>query len=69
MTIEAIEKAVAKLPRDQLAEFRAWFEEFDAACFDQKIEHDATAGKLDRLADQAIDDLRISGSSPPLTAA
>jgi len=58
MTIEDIERAVAKLPPDQLAEFRAWFEEFDAARFDQKIERDASAGKLDRLAEEAIGDLR-----------
>jgi hypothetical protein len=58
MTIEDLEKAVAKLPPNDLARFRAWFEEFDAARFDQKIERDAKAGKLDRLADQAIDDLR-----------
>jgi len=58
MTIEDLEKAVAKLPPDQLAEFRAWFEAFDAARFDEKIERDAKAGKLDRLADQAINDLR-----------
>jgi hypothetical protein len=58
MTIEDIEKAVAKLPPDQLAEFRAWFDEFDAARFDQRIERDADAGKLDRLAEQAIEDLR-----------
>jgi hypothetical protein len=58
MTIEDIERAVPKLPPDQLAQFRAWFEAFDAARFDEKIERDAKAGKLDRLADQAIDDLR-----------
>ena len=58
MTIEDLERAVAKLPPDDLARFRAWFEEFDAARFDQKIERDAKAGKLDRLADQAIDDFR-----------
>jgi hypothetical protein len=58
MTIEDIEKAVSKLPPDQLAKFRAWFEEFDAARFDEKIERDAKSGRLDRLADQALDDLR-----------
>jgi hypothetical protein len=58
MTIEDIEKAVAKLPPDQFAQFRAWFEELDATRFDQKIERDAKAGKLDRLADQAADDFR-----------
>ena len=52
MTIEDIERVVAKLPPDQLAEFRAWFEEFDAARFDQKIERDAGAGRLDRLANK-----------------
>jgi hypothetical protein len=58
MTIEDIEIAVAKLPPDQFAKFRDWFEAFDAARFDQKIERDAKAGKLDGLADQAMDDLR-----------
>lgn len=58
MTIEDLEKAVATLPPDQLAEFRAWFEAFDAARFDEKIERDSKTGKLDRLADAAIDDFR-----------
>jgi hypothetical protein len=58
MTVEDLEKAVATLPEDQLAKFRAWFEAFDAARFDQKIERDALSGKLDRLAEQAIEDLR-----------
>lgn len=58
MTIEELEKAVATLPPEQFAEFRAWFERLDAARFDQKIERDAKAGRLDRLGDQAIDDFR-----------
>ncbi len=53
MTIEDIEKAVSKLPPDHLARFRAWFEEFEAARFDRKIERDTASGKLDRLADEA----------------
>ena len=56
--LEDIEKAVAELPVDQLARFRAWFEEFDATRFDQRIERDATTGKLDRLAEQALADFR-----------
>jgi hypothetical protein len=50
-TLEDIEKAVAELSHDQLARFRAWFEEFEAARFDQKIERHAATGKLDRLAE------------------
>ena len=57
MTIEDLEKAVAKLPPDELAKFRDWFEAFDAARFDDKIERDAKAGRLDRLAEQALADL------------
>ena len=58
MSIEDLEKAVAQLPPDQFAAFRTWFEAFDAARFDEKIERDAKTGKLDALADQAIDDFR-----------
>jgi hypothetical protein len=53
-TVEEIEQAVTELSPDQLARFRAWFEEFEAAGFDEKIERDAKAGRLDRLADQAL---------------
>ena len=58
MTIEDIEKAISKLPPDDLARFRAWFDEFDAARFDSKIERDAKAGKLDKLAEEALADFR-----------
>ena len=58
MTIADLEKAVAKLPPDQFAKFRAWFDEFDAARFDQKIERNAKSGRLDGMADQAVDDFR-----------
>lgn len=63
MTIEDIEKVVSKLPPNELARFRAWFEEFEAARFDRKIERDAASGKLDRLADEAVADYRNRRSS------
>lgn len=53
-TIEAIETAVSQLPPQDLAEFRRWFAEFDAAAWDKQIEDDATAGKLDALAAEAV---------------
>jgi len=58
MTVEDIEKAVAKLTARELDRFRAWFDEFDSARFDAKIERDAQAGKLDRLAGAAVEDFR-----------
>jgi hypothetical protein len=58
MTVEDLEKAIAKLPADQFAELRAWFDALDAERFDDKIGRDAKAGRLDRLADAAIEDFR-----------
>ena len=58
MTVKDLEKAIANLPPDELAELRAWFDAFDAARFDDAIERDAKAGKLDRLADAAVEDFR-----------
>jgi hypothetical protein len=57
-TVEEIEKAVEELPPDKLAKFRAWFEGFDAALFDRKLEQDAKNGKLDKLANEAVADFK-----------
>jgi hypothetical protein len=52
-TVEDIEKAVTKLTPKQLAKFRAWFDAYQAKLFDEQIERDAKAGKLDKLAKEA----------------
>ena len=59
MTLSDLENAVAKLAPDQFAKFRDWFDAFDGARFDSKIERDAKSGKLDGLADQALADFRL----------
>lgn len=56
--LEDIEKAVASLAPDELEKFRVWFEAFDGAQFDEKIERDAMSGRLDRLAERALTDFR-----------
>lgn len=55
-TVEAIENAVKALPAPELAKFRKWFDEFDAAAWDAQIEKDAAIGKLDAFAQEAIID-------------
>ena len=60
--IEEIEKAVAELPAAELARFREWFDAFDAARFEDKVERDMQAGKLDALADAALADHRAGRS-------
>jgi len=60
--LEDIENAVEALPPDKLAKFRAWFEAFESARFDEKIERDARSGKLDQLAEDALRDHRAGRS-------
>ena len=56
--IKSIEKAIEALPPAELAEFRRWFAEFDAAAWDRQLEQDASAGKLDQLANEALADFQ-----------
>ncbi len=56
-TVQEIENAVAQLPESDLGQFRAWFVEFDAEAWDHEFEQDARSGKLDRLADLALEAL------------
>ncbi|MGO9271155.1 MAG: hypothetical protein ACLQOO_13020 [Terriglobia bacterium] len=57
-TLEKIEDAVRQLSSKDLAAFRTWFAELDAAAWDSQIEEDVAAGRLDALADEALNDLR-----------
>ncbi|MBC7369452.1 MAG: hypothetical protein H7343_22010 [Undibacterium sp.] len=57
-TVQEIESAVSHLPPADLAAFRAWFAEFDAAAWDRTLAADVAAGRLDALADEALADLR-----------
>jgi len=65
MTINEIKQAVVELSPEELARFRAWFEEFDAKAWDAQFERDAKAGRLDRHAAQAISE-HEAGKSKPL---
>ena len=63
--VKSIEKAIEALLPSELVEFRRWFAEFDAAAWDQQVEQDATAGRLDELAAEALADFR-SGTAREL---
>jgi hypothetical protein len=54
--VEKIEDAVQKLTIAELAAFREWFWSYDAEEWDRQIEADIRAGKLDKLAGEAIAD-------------
>jgi len=56
--VEHIEQQVASLAPDELASFRTWFASFDADLWDKQIATDASAGRLDALADAALEEHR-----------
>jgi hypothetical protein len=56
--VREIEDAVLRLTPAELDAFRTWFVEFDAAAWDGQMEDDVAAGRLDALADEALEDLR-----------
>jgi hypothetical protein len=60
--IEKLEHDIRNLTPKELATFREWFASFDAAAWDRQFEADATSGKLDRLADEALADHRAGRS-------
>ena len=64
-TLDEIEIDVSRLPEDDLARFRHWFAEFDGRRWDEQIEEDVRSGRLDSLANQALQHL-CAGRCKPL---
>ena len=57
-TMQDIENAIRHLSPEDLAAFRAWFAAFDGEVWDRQFEDDVAAGRLDQLAEEALQDLR-----------
>ena len=62
--VEKLEFLIKSLSREELAQFREWFAEFDAQIWDRQIETDTAAGKLDRLIEESMADHRANKSRP-----
>ena len=56
MNIKEIESAIAQLPPSKLVELAKWFEEFQAQVWDEQLEQDVKAGRLDTMIKQAQQD-------------
>ncbi len=54
--LEKIEKEIMELSENELSKFRKWFAEFDSDLWDVQIESDAAAGKLNKLAEEALEE-------------
>ena len=54
--VQRLVREIEELNPGELAAFRKWFQEYDSTVWDEQIEQDAVAGKLDRLAEKALAD-------------
>jgi hypothetical protein len=57
-SLQEIETAISQLSKDELTAFRIWFAEFDAEIWDRQFEEDVASGRLNKLADRALQHLR-----------
>ncbi len=56
-SVQDIERAILQLPKPDLRVLRVWFDELEAAMWDQEFEEDVNTGRLDMLGQQALTDL------------
>lgn len=63
--VEKIEQEVQALSPGELAQFRAWFLEYDWAVWDRQLKRDVQAGRLDELAEKALR-AHAAGQTTPL---
>ncbi|HUI40880.1 MAG TPA: hypothetical protein VL523_02810 [Terriglobia bacterium] len=63
--LEMIEGQIKELSREELSQFREWLARFDAEVWDEQFEADVKAGKLDALAERALQD-HLAGRSRKL---
>lgn len=63
--LESIERDIKSLSPEEMAELREWFAAYDAEAWDRQFEADVGAGKLDALAEKALQAYR-SGTTTKL---
>ena len=54
--VSEIQRSIELLSPEEIASLRDWLDELDARLFDEQIERDAVAGRLDSLAEKALAD-------------
>lgn len=64
MSVQELEVAVTRLPMTEFDEFARWFEEFRADAWDQRIEADIAAGRLDEASQKADATFEAGRCSP-----
>jgi hypothetical protein len=64
VSVEELQSAVAQLPVEELDRFSRWLEEFLADQWDQRIEADIKAGRLDAAGRRADEEFEAGHCTP-----
>jgi hypothetical protein len=63
-TVDEITAAIERLPASDVARVRAWLAEYAERLWDEQIERDERAGRLDALIDRALEEHRAGRTRP-----
>jgi hypothetical protein len=63
-TVAEIEEAIKKLPPEKIWQVGNWFDEYRERLFDEQIDADAKAGRLDKMIAKAKADYRAGKARP-----
>ncbi len=58
MSLAELEKEITKLSPGELSALTRWLDDYAARAWDEQLERDIAAGKLDHLAEQADADFK-----------
>ncbi|MGH7200056.1 MAG: hypothetical protein ACREJB_05590 [Planctomycetaceae bacterium] len=64
MSVQEIEAAITKLSAPDLAEFAAWFADYHNQKWDEQIECDLDAGRLDAFLEEAEAEYKTGQAKP-----
>ena len=62
-SIDEIKSAIAHLPEKEFNSLVDWFQKFEEERWDKELENDIAQGKLDNLADEALNEFGVGKSS------
>jgi hypothetical protein len=63
-SVEEIERAIAALKPQQLAELYAWLDQYDPQPIDAQLQNDLAAGRLDKAIARTLDDEKHGRTEP-----
>lgn len=63
-TVEEITAAIEQLSAEDVARIQAWLREFSERLWDEQIERDEGAGRLDAMIDKALEEHRAGRTRP-----